>query len=74
MIRRPILRQRFCYFVVLNKKFITQLMSDLLLQIEQVFRPIGITLHAPLCDNTREYDSFMVVTYLPPYTHDLIQL
>ncbi|RRS07422.1 hypothetical protein EAG18_16855 [Pseudoalteromonas sp. J010] len=31
-----ITRQKFCYLVVLNKKFLTLLASDLLLQIEQV--------------------------------------
>ncbi|MBD0784112.1 hypothetical protein FX995_20785 [Pseudoalteromonas flavipulchra] len=38
-----ITRIKFCYLVVLNKKFLTQLASDLLLQIEQVLRLIGIT-------------------------------
>ncbi|MBE0344582.1 hypothetical protein PPEP_a4099 [Pseudoalteromonas peptidolytica F12-50-A1] len=39
-----ITRQIFCYLVVLNEKFLTQLASDLLLQIEQVLRLIGIIL------------------------------
>ncbi|NLR15944.1 hypothetical protein EAG18_10195 [Pseudoalteromonas sp. J010] len=37
-----ITRQKFCYLVVLNKKFLTLLASDLLLQIEQVLSQIGI--------------------------------
>ncbi|ASD65617.1 hypothetical protein B1L02_00180 [Pseudoalteromonas piscicida] len=37
-----ITRRKFCYLVVLNEKFLTQLASDLLLQIEQVLRLIGI--------------------------------
>ncbi|RXF05595.1 hypothetical protein D9603_03670 [Pseudoalteromonas sp. PS5] len=37
-------RQKFCYLVVLNNKFLTLLASDLLLQIEQVLSQIGITL------------------------------
>ncbi|MBE0375675.1 hypothetical protein PFLA_b0573 [Pseudoalteromonas flavipulchra NCIMB 2033 = ATCC BAA-314] len=40
-----ITRQKFCYLVVLNEKFLTQLASDLLLQIEQVLRQIGILPH-----------------------------
>ncbi|AXQ99034.1 hypothetical protein D0N37_15780 [Pseudoalteromonas piscicida] len=39
-----ITRRKFCYLVALNEKFLTQLASDLLLQIEQVLRLIGITL------------------------------
>ncbi|NLR16235.1 hypothetical protein F9Y84_16425 [Pseudoalteromonas peptidolytica] len=39
-----ITRQKFCYLVVLNKKFLTLLASDLLLQIEQVLSQIGIVL------------------------------
>ncbi|USE69043.1 hypothetical protein CTT31_07905 [Pseudoalteromonas maricaloris] len=38
-----ITRRKFCYLVILNEKFLTQLASDLLLQIEQVLRLIGIT-------------------------------
>ncbi|NSY32745.1 hypothetical protein DS891_03895 [Pseudoalteromonas sp. JC28] len=38
-----ITRLKFCYLVILNKKFLTRLASDLLLQIEQVLRLIGIT-------------------------------
>ncbi|NLR15134.1 hypothetical protein F9Y84_10700 [Pseudoalteromonas peptidolytica] len=38
-----ITRQKFCYLVVLNEKFLTLLASDLLLQIEQVLSQIGIT-------------------------------
>ncbi|MBE0345145.1 hypothetical protein PPEP_a3503 [Pseudoalteromonas peptidolytica F12-50-A1] len=38
-----ITRQKFCYLVVLNKKFLTLLASDLLLQIEQVLSQIGIS-------------------------------
>ncbi|ASD69354.1 hypothetical protein B1L02_20905 [Pseudoalteromonas piscicida] len=38
-----ITRRKFCYLVALNEKFLTQLASDLLLQIEQVLRLIGIT-------------------------------
>ncbi|RRS10681.1 hypothetical protein EAG18_01250 [Pseudoalteromonas sp. J010] len=37
-----ITRQKFCYLVVLNKKFLTRLASGLLPQIEQVIRQIGI--------------------------------
>ncbi|RXF06608.1 hypothetical protein D9603_01520 [Pseudoalteromonas sp. PS5] len=37
-----ITRQKFCYLVVLNKKFLTPLASGLLLQIEQVLSLIGI--------------------------------
>ncbi|WP_223192217.1 hypothetical protein [Pseudoalteromonas piscicida] len=37
-----IARRKFCYLVVLNEKFLTQLASDLFLQIEQVLRLIGI--------------------------------
>ncbi|AXQ97785.1 hypothetical protein D0N37_08485 [Pseudoalteromonas piscicida] len=37
-----ITRRKFCYLVVLNEKFLTQLASDLFLQIEQVLRLIGI--------------------------------
>ncbi|RXF05944.1 hypothetical protein D9603_02800 [Pseudoalteromonas sp. PS5] len=37
-----ITRKKFCYLVVLNKKFLTLLASDLLLQIEQVLSQIGI--------------------------------
>ncbi|MBE0348041.1 hypothetical protein PPEP_a3137 [Pseudoalteromonas peptidolytica F12-50-A1] len=35
-------QKKFCYLVVLNKKFLTPLASDLLLQIEQVLSLIGI--------------------------------
>ncbi|MBE0347363.1 hypothetical protein PPEP_a1804 [Pseudoalteromonas peptidolytica F12-50-A1] len=38
-----IIRQKFCYLVVLNKKFLTLLASNLLLQIEQVLNQICIT-------------------------------
>ncbi|MBE0345542.1 hypothetical protein PPEP_a0439 [Pseudoalteromonas peptidolytica F12-50-A1] len=38
-----ITRQKFCYLVVLNKKFLTRLALDLLLQIEQVLSQMGIT-------------------------------
>ncbi|ASD66680.1 hypothetical protein B1L02_06380 [Pseudoalteromonas piscicida] len=38
-----ITRRKFCYLVVLNEKFLTQLAPDLFLQIEQVLRLIGIT-------------------------------
>ncbi|MBE0347636.1 hypothetical protein PPEP_a2136 [Pseudoalteromonas peptidolytica F12-50-A1] len=37
-----ITRQKFCYLVVLNEKFLTLLASDLFLQIEQVLSQIGI--------------------------------
>ncbi|MBE0348909.1 hypothetical protein PPEP_b0770 [Pseudoalteromonas peptidolytica F12-50-A1] len=37
-----ITRQKFCYLVVLNKKFLTLFASDLLLQIEQVLSQVGI--------------------------------
>ena len=37
-----IARQKFCYLVVLNKKFLTQLASDLIPQIEQVLSQNGI--------------------------------
>ena len=37
-----ITRQKFCYLVVLNKKFLTQLASDLLPQIEQVLMRVDI--------------------------------
>ncbi|PAY02567.1 hypothetical protein CKO50_04135 [Pseudoalteromonas sp. HM-SA03] len=40
-----ITRRKFCDLVVLNEKFLTQLASDLLLQIEQVLRLIGIYLY-----------------------------
>ncbi|RRS07565.1 hypothetical protein EAG18_16730 [Pseudoalteromonas sp. J010] len=38
-----ITRQKFCYLVVLNKKFLMLLASDLLLLIEQVLSQIGIS-------------------------------
>ncbi|RZM75144.1 hypothetical protein C3B51_18965, partial [Pseudoalteromonas rubra] len=37
---------KFCYLVALNKKFLTQLASYLLRQIEQVLSEIGIKLRA----------------------------
>ncbi|ATD09343.1 hypothetical protein PPIS_b0123 [Pseudoalteromonas piscicida] len=37
-----IAQQKFCYLVVLNDKFLTQLASDLIPQIEQVLSQIGI--------------------------------
>ncbi|ASD68584.1 hypothetical protein B1L02_17220 [Pseudoalteromonas piscicida] len=43
-----ITRRKFCYLVVLNEKFLTQLASDLLLQIEQVLRLIGIIPYSPV--------------------------
>ncbi|PAX99295.1 hypothetical protein CKO50_21975 [Pseudoalteromonas sp. HM-SA03] len=45
-----ITKQKFCYSVVLNEKFLTQLASDLLLQIEQVLRLIGITTRGVQCN------------------------
>ncbi|AXR02706.1 hypothetical protein D0511_12010 [Pseudoalteromonas piscicida] len=45
-----ITRQRFCYLVILNKKPLTQLASDLLLQIEQVLRQTGVIVR--LCKGT----------------------
>ncbi|MBE0346103.1 hypothetical protein PPEP_a1128 [Pseudoalteromonas peptidolytica F12-50-A1] len=42
-----ITRQKFRYLVVLNKKFLTLLASDLLLQIEQVLSQIGIRTFLP---------------------------
>ncbi|MBE0346699.1 hypothetical protein PPEP_a2801 [Pseudoalteromonas peptidolytica F12-50-A1] len=39
-----ITRQKFCYLVILNKKFLTQLASDLLLKIEQILSLIGISI------------------------------
>ncbi|AXQ96540.1 hypothetical protein D0N37_01155 [Pseudoalteromonas piscicida] len=47
-----ITRRKFCYLVVLNEKFLTQLASDLLLQIEQVLRLIGIIEQVLLVLNT----------------------
>ncbi|RRS08346.1 hypothetical protein EAG18_12850 [Pseudoalteromonas sp. J010] len=41
-----ITRQKFCYLVILNEKFLTLLASDLLLQIEQVLSQIGISCHS----------------------------
>ncbi|MBD0782735.1 hypothetical protein FX995_13565 [Pseudoalteromonas flavipulchra] len=41
-----ITRRKFCDLVVLNEKFLTQLASDLLLQIERVLRLIGIYLYS----------------------------
>ncbi len=38
-----IARQKFCYLVVLNDKFLTQLASDIIPQIEQVLSQIGIS-------------------------------
>ncbi len=38
-----ITRRKFCYLVVLNKKFLTLLASNLLPQIEQVLMRIGIS-------------------------------
>ncbi|ASD68555.1 hypothetical protein B1L02_17050 [Pseudoalteromonas piscicida] len=40
--RKALIIRSSGYLVVLNEKFLTQLASDLLLQIEQVLRLIGI--------------------------------
>ncbi|USE72067.1 hypothetical protein CTT31_19005 [Pseudoalteromonas maricaloris] len=42
--RKALIIRSSGYLVVLNEKFLTQLASDLLLQIEQVLRLIGINL------------------------------
>ncbi|MBE0346996.1 hypothetical protein PPEP_a3975 [Pseudoalteromonas peptidolytica F12-50-A1] len=49
-----ITRQKFCYLVVLNEKFLTLLASDLLLQIEQVLSQIGIMLMKQ-CDDIAKF-------------------
>ncbi|MBD0781052.1 hypothetical protein FX995_04820 [Pseudoalteromonas flavipulchra] len=42
--RKALIIRSSGYLVALNEKFLTQLASDLILQIEQVLRLIGITL------------------------------
>ncbi|NLR22725.1 hypothetical protein F9Y85_15730 [Pseudoalteromonas maricaloris] len=42
--RKALIIRSSGYLVVLNEKFLTQLASDLILQIEQVLRLIGINL------------------------------
>ena len=48
------------YLVALNEKFLTQLVSDLLLQIEQLVRLIGINLEVRL--HTTLNKAYLVVS------------
>ncbi|RRS09654.1 hypothetical protein EAG18_05810 [Pseudoalteromonas sp. J010] len=54
-----ITRKKIRYLVVLNKKFLTLLASDLLLQIEQVLSQIGISMSL-----SRRYWFFVSVVYI----------
>ncbi|RXF05316.1 hypothetical protein D9603_03810 [Pseudoalteromonas sp. PS5] len=54
-----ITRQKIRYLVVLNKKFLMLLASDLLLQIEQVLSQIGISMSL-----SRRYWFFVSVVYI----------
>ncbi|RZG08558.1 hypothetical protein EXT48_02755 [Pseudoalteromonas sp. CO348] len=59
----PITRQKFCYLFVLNETFLTQLASDLLLQIEQVLRQVGITTRGVQC-NYHAVSSTLLLVFL----------
>ncbi|RRS06694.1 hypothetical protein EAG18_21030 [Pseudoalteromonas sp. J010] len=55
--------KKFCYLVVLNKKFLTLLASDLLLQIEQVLSQIDIRM---LVAHYRWYFTQALLSQLDP--------
>ncbi|TMP29527.1 hypothetical protein CWB99_07910 [Pseudoalteromonas rubra] len=55
-----IARQKFCYLVVLNEKFLTPLASYLLLQIEQVLSEIGITMSHVIAKLLMPYSRFVI--------------
>ncbi|MBE0348605.1 hypothetical protein PPEP_b0393 [Pseudoalteromonas peptidolytica F12-50-A1] len=59
-----ITRKKFCYLVVLNKKFLTLLASDLLLQIEQVLSQIGISCNQVLTKHEAKSITNQLLTLL----------
>ncbi|AUJ70642.1 hypothetical protein PNC201_11850 [Pseudoalteromonas sp. NC201] len=63
--RKALIIRSSGYLVVLNEKFLTQLASDFILQIEQVLRLIGITL--------KQVNSIAVLKVTPQFPQEKIR-